>query len=64
MTISLLLWVLLAPIVIALGVLLWMTEDRKARARRWRAEGLTQSLIAHRLGVSRSTVRRWLEVAR
>lgn len=60
MTISLLLWVLLTPIVIALGVLLWVTEDRKARARRWRAEGLTQSVIAHRLGVSRSTVRRWV----
>lgn len=60
MTIPLFLWALLAPIVIALGVLLWVTEDRKARARRWRAEGLTQSVIAHRLGVSRTTVRRWV----
>lgn len=63
MTISFLFWVLLTPIVIALGVLLWVTEDRKARARRWRAEGHTQSVIAQRLGVSRSTVRRWLEAA-
>ena len=64
MTISLLLWALLVPLIVALGVLLWLTEDRKARARRWRAQCLTQTVIAYRLGVSRTTVRRWLEVAR
>lgn len=60
MTLSLILWALLTPLLIVLGVLLWLSEDRKARARRWRAEGLTQSVIAHRLGVSRTTVRRLL----
>ena len=64
MTISLLPWALLVPLIVALGVLLWLTEDRKSRARRWRAQGLTQTVIAYRLGVSRTTVRRWLEVAR
>lgn len=64
MTISLLLWALLVPLIVTLGVLLWLTEDRKARARRWRAQGLARGVIARRLGVSRTTVRRWLEVAR
>lgn len=60
MTVSLLLWLLLTPLLIALGVLLWVTEDRKARARRWRRAGMTQAAIAQRLGVSRTTVRRWV----
>ncbi len=60
MTTTLLLWALLVPLLIAVGVLLWLTEDRKARARRWRQQGMTQAAIAHRLDVSRSTVRRWI----
>jgi hypothetical protein len=47
---------LLLPVV----VLLWATESRQQRARRWRREGLTQQAIADRLGCSRSTVRRLL----
>jgi DNA invertase Pin-like site-specific DNA recombinase len=47
---------LLLPIVI----LLWATESRQQRARRWRAAGLTQQAIADRLGCSRTTVRRLL----
>ncbi len=47
---------LLLPIV----VLLWATESREQRARRWRRQGLTQQAIAERLGCSRSTVRRML----
>ena len=47
---------LLLPIL----VLLWATETREQRARRWRRQGLTQSAIAGRLGCSRSTVRRLL----
>ena len=47
---------LLLPIV----VLLWATESRQQRARRWRHAGLTQQGIADRLGCSRSTVRRLL----
>jgi DNA invertase Pin-like site-specific DNA recombinase len=41
-------------------VLLWATESREQRARRWRRQGLTQQAIADRLGCSRSTVRRLL----
>jgi hypothetical protein len=41
-------------------VLLWATEGRQARARRWRAAGMTQQAIADRLGCSRTTVRRML----
>jgi DNA-binding CsgD family transcriptional regulator len=41
-------------------VLLWATEDRRQRAQRWRALGMTQQTIADRLGCSRSTVRRLL----
>jgi hypothetical protein len=41
-------------------ILLWATESRQQRARRWRQAGLTQQAIADRLGCSRSTVRRLL----
>ena len=41
-------------------ILLWATESRQQRARRWRQAGLTQQGIADRLGCSRSTVRRLL----
>ena len=41
-------------------VLLWATESRQQRARRWRRDGWTQQAIADRLGCSRTTVRRIL----
>jgi hypothetical protein len=41
-------------------ILLWATESRQQRARRWRQAGLTQQRIADRLSCSRSTVRRML----
>jgi CRP-like cAMP-binding protein len=41
-------------------VLIWATESRQQRARRWRQAGLTQQAIADRLGCSRSTVQRLL----
>ena len=47
---------LLLPII----VLIWATEDRQQRARRWRRQGWTQQRIADRLGCSRTTVRRLL----
>lgn len=47
---------ILLPIV----VILWATESRQQRARRWRRDGWTQQRIADRLGCSRSTVRRML----
>ena len=51
---------LLALILLPLLVLLWASESRQQRARRWRQAGLTQQAIADRLGCSRSTVRRLL----
>lgn len=60
MTTTLILWALLVPLVVCLGAVLWLTESRKARARRWRAAGMTQNAIAARLHVSRTTVRRWI----
>ena len=52
----------LAAILLLLPVLilLWATESRPQRARRWRASGMTQQAIANRLGCSRTTVRRLL----
>ena len=55
-TIALLLAFLLLPVLI----LLWATESRQQRARRWRQSGWTQQRIADRLGCSRTTVRRLL----
>jgi DNA invertase Pin-like site-specific DNA recombinase len=49
-----------ALILLPIVVLLWATEDRTAKARRWRRNGMTQQAIAERLGCSRSTVRRLL----
>jgi hypothetical protein len=51
---------LAALILFPLLVLLWASESRQQRARRWRKAGLTQQAIADRLGVSRTTVRRLL----
>ena len=51
---------LLAIITIPLVLLLYITETRQQRARRWRAAGWTQQRIADRLGISRTTVRRIL----
>jgi CRP-like cAMP-binding protein len=52
----LLLCLLCLPVI----VLLWATESREQRARRWRRNGLTQQAIADRLGCSRRTVGRLL----
>ena len=49
-----------ALLLLPLVVLLWATESREQRARRWRRQGLTQQAIADRLGCSRSTVRKML----
>ena len=49
-----------ALLLLPLLVLLWATESREQRARRWRRQGLTQQRIADRLGCSRTTVRRLL----
>ena len=49
-----------ALILLPIVVLLWATESRQQRARRWRRDGWTQQRIADRLGCSRTTVRRLL----
>ena len=54
---------LLALLLLPLLIMLWLTESREQRARRWRRDGLTQQAIATRLGCSRSTVRRLLVAA-
>jgi DNA invertase Pin-like site-specific DNA recombinase len=58
-TTCLMAWVL-ALIALPVIIILWATESRQQRARRWRRDGLTQQAIADRLGCSRSTVRRLL----
>jgi DNA invertase Pin-like site-specific DNA recombinase len=40
--------------------LYWATETTEQRIRRWHAQGMTQRLIAERLGISRYRVRRAL----
>jgi DNA invertase Pin-like site-specific DNA recombinase len=55
-TLALILALLLLPVL----VLLWATESKPQRARRMRGYGLTQQRIADHLGVSRTTVRRYL----
>ena len=54
---------LLALLLLPVLILLWATESREQRARRWRRDGMTQQRIADRLGCSRSTVRRMLAAA-
>lgn len=51
---------LLALLLLPVLVLLWASESREQRARRWRRQGLTQQAIADRLGCSRRTVGRML----
>ncbi len=53
-TICTILALLLFPVLF----LLWATESRQQRARRWRRDGLTYRVIAERLGCSQTTARR------
>jgi len=59
MTTTTALALLLAALLLPLLILLWLTESRGQRIRRWRAAGLPWRVIAHRLGCSRSTAARW-----
>jgi len=47
--------VLLLPVI----VLLWLTESKQQRARRWRRSGQTYKTIASKLNVSPTTARRY-----
>jgi hypothetical protein len=60
MTITSALALLLALLLLPALIILWATESREQRARRWRRDGHTQQAIADRLGCSRTTVRRLL----
>jgi predicted DNA-binding protein (UPF0251 family) len=50
----------LAALLLPVLVLLWATESRAQRIRRWHRSGLSQRAIAQRLGVSRYAVSRAL----
>jgi len=51
---------LLAILTIPVLILLWATESREQRIRRWRADGMSQQAIADRMGITRYAVRRAL----
>jgi DNA-binding CsgD family transcriptional regulator len=53
------LW-LLFPLLLVVGIMLWLSESREQRIRRWRAGGMSQRAIAERLGVSTYQVRKAL----
>lgn len=63
MTITTLLWVLLVPLMIAGGVILWLSESRSQRVHRLHRSGWSQQRIADHLRVSRYQVRRTLSAA-
>ena len=54
---------LLVAVLLPVLILLWATESRDQRIRRWRKAGASQQLIADRIGCSRATVRRALGAA-
>lgn len=56
---DLILWLLL-PLLLVVAVILWLTESREQRIRRWRAAGMSQRSIAERLGVSTYQIRKAL----
>lgn len=60
MTITTLLWVLLVPALILLGVVLWLSESRQQRIHRLRSYGWSQQRIATHLNLSRYAVRKAL----
>lgn len=60
MSINTLLWVLLVPALLALGVVLWLTETQHQRIHRLRSYGWSQQRIATHLNLSRYRVRQTL----
>ena len=53
--------IILAILLLPVLILLWASESKQQRARRWRKAGMAQQKIANQLGVSRSTIRRWCQ---
>lgn len=60
MSISCIAYWLLLPLLVLLAMILWATETRTQRIRRWRKEGMTQKAIAQRLNCSVYQVRKAL----
>jgi IS30 family transposase len=60
MTITTLMWVLLVPAVILIGVALWLSESRQQRIQRLYRTGYSQARIAQHLNITRYAVRRAL----
>ena len=51
------LFFILCPLLLLLGVVLWATESREQRIKRWHRSGQSQRVIAARLGTTRYQVR-------
>ena len=47
---------ILLPLFLIVAVILWVTESRQQRIRRWIAAGISQREAARRLGISRYQV--------
>jgi DNA-binding NarL/FixJ family response regulator len=60
MTITTLLWVLLVPAMILIGVALWLSESTQQRIQRLHRSGYSQARIAQHLNISRYAVRKAL----
>ena len=60
MTITILLWVLLGPAVILIGVALWLSESTQQRIQRLHRTGYSQARIAQHLKITRYAVRKAL----
>jgi IS30 family transposase len=56
---DLILWLLL-PLLLVVAVILWLSESREQRIRRWHKQGMSQRCIADRLCCSRYAVRKVL----
>ena len=56
-------WFLFLPLTVLLGVVLWLTESREQRIRRWVRSGVSQRECARRLNVSRYFVSKALAAA-
>jgi predicted DNA-binding protein (UPF0251 family) len=62
-TVTSLVLFILFPLVVLVAVLLWATESRDQRIRRWVRSGLSQREAARRLGVSRYAVSKAMQGA-
>jgi IS30 family transposase len=51
---------LLLPLLLVVAVILWLSESREQRIRRWHKQGMSQRCIADRLCCSRYAVRKVL----